>query len=176
MENIAFTYTFGLLFNKLGRIRRVEKSLKEMWKISETHGFENPGVECNKSANLVQLSQPTGPLVWRTTQLSNIFPICRWVPCTIILSIMWPQMSFIWHVLVYRVRAVLTPASKIRLLPQPSAQFWCYSIKRFLLTLARQQRCFFAINNKQDATGRSGRSLCQRDLCREDQQKDGWLQ
>ncbi len=38
----------------------MEKSLKEMLTISETHGFENPGMACNKSANLVQLTLPAG--------------------------------------------------------------------------------------------------------------------
>ena len=61
----------------------------------------------------------------------------------------------------------LTSASKSRLLPQPSAQFWRYSIKRILPTPA---------STKQDATGRSWRRPCHMDLRQEDQQGDGWLQ
>jgi hypothetical protein len=70
----------------------------------------------------------------------------------------------------YRVRAVLTPASKFVYCPSRQHNFDVILSKDSFLTLLSNSSVFLAISNKQDATGSSGRSPGQRDLRREDQQ------
>ncbi len=68
------------------------------------------------------------------------------------------------------------PLLKVVYCPSRQHNFDVIQSKDSFLPLLSNSSVFFAINNKQDATGRSGMSPCHRNLRREEQQEDGWLQ